>query len=512
MDELFDLSAESENGVDNDNSAIHWPSQTILIVASSVAEALLDPFLSQIGNIFNVTFTHSPKTSEISQCDLVLVSEPLFEEQILDCGAYHKPTVCLFEPQLLRYSLELTPEETADSHAYRAIKKLKILIWMSHAPKLAIASAELSREAIVTLHADLRFAFANQTAKKLFGLPEDLSAGVGLWDVVKDPADPLHSSLRTDVFHAKEIEVIQGENGTSEKHIRLQKLGSDQKFLSFLCTDITEQVHLREDLESERALVVQAGKLAAMGEIVAKISHEINNPLTLIAARCEQMQELVEGKDFLKLPELLEKQHRQIERIKHIVRSLSSHSRNAGQDPLIPTALKQILESVTELLKFKIDKRQISVLLPSEEQQKNLVFCCRASEMSQIFVNILNKSVDAVEKSEHPWVKVEAEQSNNQVVIRFLDSGPGVPLALRQNIWKPFFTTKSPDKGTGLGLPISKTIAQNHHGTLDLQETPSGTCFILTLPLAPPLETADNRSAAQSNNSTEVPPSGGYDI
>jgi signal transduction histidine kinase len=116
------------------------------------------------------------------------------------------------------------------------------------------------------------------------------------------------------------------------------------------------------------------------------------------------------------------------------------------------------------------------------EIPEDLMIECRPTPISQVLLNILNNAFDAIEKMDHRWVRIECVDIGSQVVIRLIDSGPGIREDLRAKILEPFFTTKEVGKGTGLGLSIAHGIVRAHNGKIEIDSSCPNTCFQITLP------------------------------
>lgn len=109
---------------------------------------------------------------------------------------------------------------------------------------------------------------------------------------------------------------------------------------------------------------------------------------------------------------------------------------------------------------------------------------CRDTQISQVILNLISNAKDAVLPLKEKWIKVILQQKENKVVLQVVDSGSGISLDIREQIFQPFFTTKDVGNGTGLGLSISNEIIKMHYGRLFIDHTCPNTCFTIELPLA----------------------------
>ena len=120
---------------------------------------------------------------------------------------------------------------------------------------------------------------------------------------------------------------------------------------------------------------------------------------------------------------------------------------------------------------------------------------CRAGEIVQVLLNLLNNAYDAISESSEKWIKVELKKEPKSIAIWVTDSGGGIPTEVQKKIMQPFFTTKEVGKGTGLGLSISRGIIESHHGQLILDTSSANTCFIIKLPIKQTEEAAPKKAA-----------------
>ena len=187
----------------------------------------------------------------------------------------------------------------------------------------------------------------------------------------------------------------------------------------------------------QEAMMIQASKLSSLGEMAGGIAHEINNPLAIISARTGVLQTLcAEAKLDREAAKIeLEKIDKTVFRIAKIVRGLKTFSRSADKDPMIGIPLPEIIEETLSLCheRFKTNGVNLTV-----GEVPDVFIRCRATQISQVLINLLNNSYDAIETLPEKWVKVELDAGSERARIRIVDSGLGIPLEIRDKILNPF--------------------------------------------------------------------------
>jgi two-component system NtrC family sensor kinase len=223
--------------------------------------------------------------------------------------------------------------------------------------------------------------------------------------------------------------------------------------------------------------LVRAEKLAALGQLVAGVAHELNNPLTGILGYSELLVEEVQEE---KLSKRLQKLRHEAQRMKRIVDGLLRFARQ--NNPATRAAdLEAALHDVVQLREYHLRKLAITVDVQLDPHLPKIAI--GEDELKQVLLNILNNSMDAVEESAQRSILIQASQHDDRVVIQFQDSGPGFTELNRA--FDPFFTTKPVGKGTGLGLSICYGIAQECGGEIILaNKQPYGASVTLELPVA----------------------------
>jgi len=235
--------------------------------------------------------------------------------------------------------------------------------------------------------------------------------------------------------------------------------------------DTTEELRLRDQL-------VHSERLSAIGELVAGVAHEINNPLQTIVGSVELMM------DEATTPTLrrdLEVVRREAGRAGQIVRNLLSFVRRSAPDRG-QIDLNEVLRAVLRLREFHLQQNNIAIV--PQLHPAALPALANREEIQQIVLNLILNAEQAIQLSGVGGrVTVRSYTSGRHQVIEVADDGPGIGPEIRGRIFEPFFTTKDVGQGTGLGLSISHGIAASHGGSLELcAGVDSGAGFRLTLP------------------------------
>ena len=270
------------------------------------------------------------------------------------------------------------------------------------------------------------------------------------------------------------------------------------------------------ELKSTQAMMVHSEKMKSLGELVAGITHEINNPVNFIYGNLihlknytndmlsvieqysefdsdlteehkQKIQDLKEEIDleFLKddLPELIRSCQEGTERTKNIVLDLKNFSR-LEEAVINNVDLPKEIDTTLNILHNKF-KNKITV---HKEYQENIPRVEGfGGQLNQVFMNILDNAAFAIKEKGDVWIRLKSD--NNNAIIEFEDNGCGMDEKIVKKVFDPFFTTKEVGQGTGLGMAISYKVIKNHHGTIDLvSKQNEGTKFTITLPLKMNLE------------------------
>ena len=271
-----------------------------------------------------------------------------------------------------------------------------------------------------------------------------------------------------------------------------------------------------QELKQTQSQLIQTEKMSSLGQMVAGIAHEINNPVNFIRGNIDYANKYIQDLtdlvtlyqeyypnppgaileriedielEFLRedLPKTLSSMKMGADRIREIVVSMRNFSRS--DDGNMKSAdIHEGIDSTLVILNHRL-KQGIQVIkqygkLPAVE--------CSPAQLNQVFMNVIGNAIDALEEvkkgdkgySRTIWISTEVT-ADNAVTVKIRDNGPGIAAGCAQQIFDPFFTTKSIGKGTGLGLAISYQIVAKHHGKIEVNsQIGQGTEFVITLPVA----------------------------
>jgi PAS domain S-box-containing protein len=286
--------------------------------------------------------------------------------------------------------------------------------------------------------------------------------------------------------HASEFEASISKRGGATISVAVSSApivdqkGGTQKFM-LIARDITEKKKVEGELERARFQSVSSAKMASLGEMAGGIAHEINTPLAIVITIAGQMQELIADEELNRalLKEMTGKIEATSQRIAKIVKGMRVLSRDGRNDDYTYTSVESIVSDTLALCSEKFKLHGVQLILDPIPQGLGLE--CRASELSQVILNLLNNAYDAVEKLDQKWVRLSVNDKAAHMEIFITDSGNGLPPGVQKKLFQPFFTTKEVGKGTGLGLGISKTIAENHGGSLSIDLDCPNTRFVISL-------------------------------
>ncbi|GET42246.1 trifunctional serine/threonine-protein kinase/ATP-binding protein/sensor histidine kinase [Microseira wollei] len=336
----------------------------------------------------------------------------------------------------------------------------------------------------------------------------------------------LENYLTAGAFSRERVDILQIL--TSQAAISLENARLYQEIENYSHTLEAEVERKTEDLRQkavdlEQALInlqqtqaqlIQSEKMSALGQMVAGIAHEINNPVTFIQSNLEPTENYV--KDLLSLLELYQQEYPETsaviqakieeielnfiwkdltkilqsmkvgsERIGQIILSLRNFSR-LDEAEMKAVDLHKGIESTLLILQNRLQGTDNQPKVEVIKEYGNLPHVtCYASEMNQVFMSIISNALDAIKDVINPLIQIQTEvRENLRLRIAIADNGCGIPAEIQKRIFEPFFTTKPVGSGTGLGLSVSYAIIKKHGGQLTFDSTVgSGTKFMIEIPI-----------------------------
>ena len=244
---------------------------------------------------------------------------------------------------------------------------------------------------------------------------------------------------------------------------------------TFIIFDITE----RKNLEQQ---VLQSAKLAAVGELVSGVTHEVNNPLAVVLGYSEMLlQEHEEDEELTKIVKII---YNESERARKVIQNLLSFARQHNPDKE-QVFVNNVIDNTLSLADYELRKHGVAV--EKNYDSKLQAIHADPNQLQQVFLNLIINAQHAIsdhKKSGNIRISTSMTSDGKHNVISIEDDGPGIPENIKEKIFDPFFTTKPVGKGTGLGLSVSFGIIDKHSGEMTVEsEEGRGTKFLIKLPV-----------------------------
>ncbi len=241
-----------------------------------------------------------------------------------------------------------------------------------------------------------------------------------------------------------------------------------------------EQLELTVDtLKATQAQLIQSEKLSGIGEFVAGVAHELNNPLTAVMGFSELLKQADKDPQHKRYLEMINKS---AQRCQKIVQALLSFARRHKPERKV-VGLNSLVEAALEILNYQLRTSNIEIITQFDPQLPQAMV--DPHQVQQVFLNLINNARQAIEAhAPKGWIKIATTASGPNVRVTIQDSGPGIAPENLSKLFDPFFTTKEVGKGTGLGLSLCYGIIKEHGGTITPRSKPGeGATFVIELPI-----------------------------
>jgi two-component system, NtrC family, sensor kinase len=381
-----------------------------------------------------------------------------------------------------------------------ALENARLVELLSSGKREWEQTVDAFNQAICYVDAEGAVRRANRVFAELIKLPVTALPGRA-WLTLVPPAwvEPV-SKLLTSEGRDTPVEVRAGERVLLVSAIATGEPGA----AVLLFEDQSEKRRLQDQL-------LQSEKMSAIGQLIAGVAHDLNNPLASVVGFSDLLGEAADVPPRLAEPLAVIRQ--EAERASAIVRNLLSFARRQEGERQLQS-IRPILESTHQLLKNQLLAARIELTLTFEPGLPEVAV--HANQIKQVFVNIINNGSQAITSSrrEGGRIAIVVRCEPDGISVSISDNGPGIPEAVAQRVFEPFFSTKSEGEGTGLGLSISQGIVKEHGGNITVDPGGAGSgrgaTFTVELPagvraeLSPLANAEDAPSAAERHEHLRV--------
>lgn len=253
-----------------------------------------------------------------------------------------------------------------------------------------------------------------------------------------------------------------------------QKYNNDNEAI-IIGLDITERKLMEESL-------YHSDKLRTIAELSTSIVHEIKNPLSIIKGSSEILRTCFDEFEDDKKISLISKIEKTTDRVFTIIDGLKNLARDDQRDDFAATSINVMIEETLSLVKAKMNKENV-IFSQTLNHPSSLKILCIEGQIIQILVNLINNSIEEMNKYDERWIKLSTEVCEDEIFISITDSGAKIDPEIVAKIFSPFFTTKPKGIGTGMGLSICQNLAVKNKGRLEYRDNNNHPQFNLIFPI-----------------------------
>jgi len=337
---------------------------------------------------------------------------------------------------------------------------------------------------IIIIGRDYAIENINKSGRVLLGIGREKVRGKKCYQALHSGTEPCEYCPFTQTLKIRKAQAVERYDETRSKHFHIKSTPVFNKkgdVIKSICSmrDVTGLVDAEAKQKRMRQELSLSRRLVAIGEVAAGITHEINNPLTGVAAFAQMLMQMDIPENMKEAVEVI---HEGATRVVGIIDRLRTFARSDGPDNEY-VEMNTIITNTLTMLSYEMRSNNIEVIT---HLAKNLPrTMVNVGQLQQVFLNIIINAKQAMETcSRQGKLTVTTEQAADRIIVSIRDNGPGIPEEIIDELFDPFFTTKGNHNGMGLGLNISRDIITEHGGDIRVWSKPGlGATFIINLPI-----------------------------
>jgi len=380
-----------------------------------------------------------------------------------------------------RTILDLLADQTA-----AAVANARLFNQVARARREWLATFDALSDGVFLHDRQGRILRANRALARLVGRPFDQIIAQPWFELIPAGLEPRQvcsaSAQASAAGGVAEYDLGYGQGRTL--HVTVSPLAEGDEFCVHVVRDVTDERGLQRQL-------AQAEKLAAIGQMLSGVAHELNNPLTTIIGFSELLQDANVGEP---MRSDLQRIYRQAKRSSRIVQGLLTFARQSRVQ-LAEVDINTLLEQTLEFMESQLESHRIEVALNLDEHLPHTL--ADAGQLQQVFLNLFTNALQAMSEAHGGGtlsLRTQATPTDIRIAVR--DDGPGIPRELLHRVFDPFFTSKAVGEGTGLGLSICYGIVREHGGRIWAEsDEGQGATFYVELPIRHASAAAEARPA-----------------
>lgn len=334
----------------------------------------------------------------------------------------------------------------------------------------------------------------------LEGMDAEKVIGTFSWDYVTAESRERYKQHLEEVLETGKSITFEvtglGEEGMVHRYEnylgRIEPTEEDEYAAILIARDVTERRRLERDLADQRTMAIRSDRLRSIGQMATGIAHELNQPLSGVRGLAEYLKACLEREWDLDREELLEKLDLivgQADRMTHIIEHVRRFARGADDESGEEVSVNEVVDAALVVSSEQFKSRKIEIGLDLSAGLPPVFV--NPFSLEEVLLNLLLNARDAIEEQENPdpprrTIVIRSRRAGDLVALDVVDRGAGIPEAVASHVFEPFYTTKDTERGTGLGLPISKSIVESFGGKIEITSVEGiGTTVTVLFPEAP---------------------------